>query len=95
MNDALVNCIEAFEQHWGQKLLNVLRPLHAVACEGEQESSLVLVPWRCLLDIQGGYLDEKVWSLGEKSKLKKVITGSESKQTREEARGLSPGAFQP
>ena len=65
------------------------------ACEGEQESSLVLVPWRCLLDIQGGYLDEKVWSLGEKSKLKKVITGSESKQTREEARGLSPGAFQP
>ena len=37
MNDALVNCIEAFEQHWGQKLLNVLRPLHAVACEGEQE----------------------------------------------------------
>lgn len=37
MNDALVNCIEAFEQHWGQKLLNVLRPLHAVVCEGEQE----------------------------------------------------------
>ena len=37
MNDALVNCIEAFEQHWGQKLLNVLRPLHAVACEGDQE----------------------------------------------------------
>ena len=37
MNDALVNCMEAFEQHWGQKLLNVLRPLHAVACEGEQE----------------------------------------------------------
>ena len=37
MNDALVNCIEAFEQHWGQKLLNVLRPLHAVAFEGEQE----------------------------------------------------------
>ena len=37
MNDALVNCLEAFEQHWGQKLLNVLRPLHAVACEGEQE----------------------------------------------------------
>ena len=37
MNDALVNCIEDFEQHWGQKLLNVLRPLHAVACEVEQE----------------------------------------------------------
>lgn len=69
------------------------------ACEGEQESSLGLVPWRCLLDIQVersvGYLDEKVWSLGETAKLKKVITGSESKQTREEARGLSPGAFQP
>lgn len=31
MNDALVNCIEAFEQHWGQKLLNVLRPLHALS----------------------------------------------------------------
>ena len=30
MNDALVNCLEAFEQHWGQKLLNVLRPLHAL-----------------------------------------------------------------
>ena len=37
MNDALVNCIEAFEQHWGQKLLNVLRPLHAAACGEEQE----------------------------------------------------------
>lgn len=31
MNDALVNCLEAFEQHWGQKLLNVLRPLHALS----------------------------------------------------------------
>jgi len=31
MNDALVGCIDAFEQHWGQKLLNVLRPLHALA----------------------------------------------------------------
>ena len=30
MNDALVACLEAFEQHWGQKLLNVLRPLHAL-----------------------------------------------------------------
>lgn len=37
MNDALVNCLEAFEQHWGQKLLNVLRPLHAVSgIEDEQ-----------------------------------------------------------
>lgn len=31
MNDALLNCLEAFEQHWGQKLLNVLRPLHALS----------------------------------------------------------------
>lgn len=31
MNDALVGCIESFEQHWGQKLLNVLRPLHALS----------------------------------------------------------------
>ena len=31
MNDALVSCLEAFEQHWGQKLLNVLRPLHALS----------------------------------------------------------------
>ena len=36
-----------------------------------------------------------MWSSGETAKLKKVITGSESKQKREEARGLSPGAFQP
>ena len=31
MNDALVSCLEAFDQHWGQKLLNVLRPLHALS----------------------------------------------------------------
>jgi hypothetical protein len=31
MNDALMSCLEAFEQHWGQKLLNVLRPLHAIS----------------------------------------------------------------
>ena len=31
MNDALVACLEAFEQQWGQKLLNVLRPLHAIS----------------------------------------------------------------
>ena len=36
MNDALVNCLEAFEQHWGQKLLNVLRPLHAWAVDNLQ-----------------------------------------------------------
>ena len=30
MNDALVACIEAFGEHWGQKLLNALRALHAL-----------------------------------------------------------------
>lgn len=30
MNDSLVACLEAFGQHWGQKLLNALRALHAV-----------------------------------------------------------------
>lgn len=29
MNDALVTCLEAFGQHWGQKVLNALRALHA------------------------------------------------------------------
>ena len=33
MNDALVSCLDAFEQHWGQKLLNVLRPLHALSLD--------------------------------------------------------------
>ncbi len=37
MNDALVNCLEGFEQHWGQKLLNVLRPLHMLATNEEKE----------------------------------------------------------
>lgn len=37
MNDALVSCLEAFEQHWGQKLLNVLRPLHMLANSEEKE----------------------------------------------------------
>lgn len=30
MNDALVLCLEAFGEHWGQKLLNALRALHAL-----------------------------------------------------------------
>lgn len=41
------------------------------------------------------HLDEKVWSLGEKSRLEEMSTRSEYKQTREEAQGLRPGAFQP
>ena len=31
MNDAVVLCREAFETHWGQKLLAVLRALHAIS----------------------------------------------------------------
>jgi hypothetical protein len=30
MNDALAACLEAFGEHWGQKLLNSLRALHAL-----------------------------------------------------------------
>ena len=30
MNDALVACLEAFAEHWGQKSLNALRALHAL-----------------------------------------------------------------
>jgi len=30
MNDALVVCLQAFGEHWGQKLLNALRALHAL-----------------------------------------------------------------
>jgi len=30
MNDALVGCLEAFGQHWGQKNLNALKALHAI-----------------------------------------------------------------
>ncbi|MBR2936496.1 MAG: DUF5063 domain-containing protein [Paludibacteraceae bacterium] len=36
MNDALVSCLEGFEQHWGQKLLNVLRALHVLAGGGDK-----------------------------------------------------------
>jgi hypothetical protein len=30
MNDSLVVCLNAFGEHWGQKLLNALRALHAL-----------------------------------------------------------------
>jgi hypothetical protein len=30
MNDAVVLCREAFDTHWGQKVLAVLRALHAI-----------------------------------------------------------------
>lgn len=32
MNDALYQCKENFHLYWGQKLVNVLRPLHALKC---------------------------------------------------------------
>lgn len=35
MNDAVVACREAFEEHWGQKLIAVMRALHAL---GENEN---------------------------------------------------------
>ncbi len=33
MHDAVIVCREAFEQHWGQKLLAVMRALHAIQNE--------------------------------------------------------------
>lgn len=33
MNDAVILCHEAFIDHWGQKLLAVMRALHALSCE--------------------------------------------------------------
>ncbi len=30
MNDALMSCLQAFGEHWGQKLLNSTRALHAI-----------------------------------------------------------------
>lgn len=36
MIDAIVACIEAFHEHWGQKLLNVLRALHCLS-ENKEE----------------------------------------------------------
>lgn len=30
MNDALLSCLQAFGEHWGQKLLNSTRALHAI-----------------------------------------------------------------
>ena len=35
MNNALVACLEAFGEHWGQKLLNALRALHALQFNDE------------------------------------------------------------
>ncbi len=30
MNDSLLHCLQAFSEHWGQKLLNALRALHSL-----------------------------------------------------------------
>ena len=30
MNDALYECMEAYKEHWGQKLLNGMRALHVI-----------------------------------------------------------------
>lgn len=40
MNDGLLACLEAFREHWGQKLLNVMRALHALWIELGENSSL-------------------------------------------------------
>lgn len=37
MNDAVIACREAFDTHWGQKLLAVLRPLHALTHTADKE----------------------------------------------------------
>ncbi len=38
MNDALANCMENFQQYWGQKLLNALRALHMVLYKSDIEN---------------------------------------------------------
>ncbi len=40
MNDALLACLESFREHWGQKLLNVLRALHALWIEAPSDSPI-------------------------------------------------------
>ena len=37
MNDAVILCHEAFQEHWGQKLLAVMRALHAITKEEDSE----------------------------------------------------------
>ncbi len=37
MNDAVLACLESFREHWGQKLLNALRALHALSLISEDE----------------------------------------------------------
>lgn len=37
MQEAVVACVEAFYEHWGQKLLNALCALHALSVEENEE----------------------------------------------------------
>ena len=37
MNDALFICKQNFENYWGQKLINVLRPLHSLYYNDQDE----------------------------------------------------------
>ena len=37
MNDAVLICRQAFDEHWGQKLLAVMRALHASSTEAKEE----------------------------------------------------------
>lgn len=41
MNDAIYYCKEHFHLYWGQKLVNVLRPLHAVYIAYKENSDLI------------------------------------------------------
>lgn len=41
MNDALYQCRENFFMYWGQKLVNVLRPLHALMCRDIEKNTPV------------------------------------------------------
>lgn len=50
MNDALFVCAENFGAYWGQKLVNVLRPLHALLYSPDEES-----------DAESGLNDDNLW----------------------------------
>ena len=39
MNDAIATCLEAFGEHWGQKLLNALRAIHNIKYSNQDEDS--------------------------------------------------------
>ncbi len=41
MNDALFVCQQNFQSYWGQKLINVLRPLHSVLYHSEGKDNLL------------------------------------------------------